>query len=334
MLPTRLRAQSPLLSLVLPCLNESDVIAMTYQRLIRAAGQWDVSVEIIFVDDGSQDDTWAKIESLSRQDPRIRGVKLSRNFGHQAALGAGLSAARGDAVVTLDADLQDPPELIGEMLDKWREGYDVVYARRNRREGESAFKRLACKVFYRILDRFNRVSIPRDTGDFALLDARLVQTLLGFREHGLFWRGLRCWSGYRHTAVHFDRPGRAGGQTKYTLGKLFALATDGLLSFSTLPLRFALFLGAGVLGLTWLAVLLATAWCMLRPGPTPWPIPSGVLTTLTLGSTQLLCLGIVGEYLNRIYDEVRDRPRWIIEKTVAAEAAASAQEDPRARLAG
>ncbi len=336
MLPTRLRTQKPLVSLVMPCFNEAEVLPMTYGRLIEAANHWDVAIEIILVDDGSQDETWTTIDRLARRDPRVRGVRLSRNFGHQAALGAGLSAARGEAIVTLDADLQDPPELIASMIDKWQDGFDVVYAQRNRREGETLAKRAACALFYRLLDRVNQVPIPRDTGDFALLDARVARTLLRFREHALFWRGLRCWSGFRHTAVHFDRPGRAGGRTKYTLSKLFGLASDGLLSFSTLPLRLALFLGLGFLGLTLLAVMIAALWSMVHAGPTAWPISGSVLTTLVLGSTQLICLGIMGEYLNRIYDEVRDRPRWIVEQTTPAASPQwnAADEQPPARMAG
>jgi len=321
MLPSKLPGQRPLVSLVMPCFNEAEVLPETYRRLSDAARAWDVAVEIVLVDDGSHDQTWHTIQSLAARDPRVRGLKLSRNFGHQAALGAGLSAARGDAVVTLDADLQDPPELVAELIERWRAGFDVVYAQRTRRDGETTFKRMACAAFYRILDRVNEVPIPRDTGDFSLLDSRVVRTLGEFREHALFWRGLRCWSGFRHTAVEFERPGRVRGTTKYTLPKLINLASDGLLSFSRMPLRLAL--GAGILTAlgTMSAVLIAAAWCLLRPGPTPWPLSGGLLAMLTFGSVQLVCLGIMGEYMNRIYDEVRNRPRWIVEETTGTQEA-------------
>lgn len=324
-----------MLSLVIPCYNEADVLRLTHESLVHAARQWNEPIEIILVDDGSQDATWEVIASLAERDPRVRGVRLSRNFGHQAALGAGLAAARGDAVVTLDADLQDPPELIAEMLAKWRGGYDVVYAQRVRRHGVPATKRIAGSVFYRLLDRINTVAIPRDTGDFALLDSRVVRHLLSFREHALFWRGLRCWSGFRQAAVTFERPGRARGVTKYSLRKLAGLASDGLLSFSPLPLRLALYAGLFLLMATPVAALGAAAWCLIRPGPTAWPVPATMLALLVLGSLQLISLGIVGEYLNRVYDEVRDRPRWIVAETIDRQAAEmQGPGDHRQRLAG
>ena len=324
-----------MLSLVIPCYNEAEVLALTYGALVEAATDWHEPVEIILVDDGSTDETWSIIESLARRDTRVRGIRLARNFGHQAALGAGLEVARGDAVVTLDADLQDPPNLIEQMMARWRQGYEIVYAQRTRRHGESMFKKVAGHLFYRLLDRVNTVSMPRNTGDFALFDARVVRILRQFREHALFWRGLRCWSGFRQTAVYFDRPGRARGKTKYTLRKLVKLASDGLLSFSPLPLRLAFYAGTLVLVGTLLTTLGAALWRLGVPGVTPWPISPAVFAAFYLGSVQLICLGIIGEYLNRIYDEVRDRPRWIVDKTLGmTEAEASKSDEQRPRLAG
>lgn len=318
-----------MISLLIPCYNESEVLRLTYDAVMESARSWGEAIELVLVDDGSSDDTWDIIQSLARRDPRVRGLRLSRNFGHQAAVGAGLEQAAGDAVIVLDADLQDPPELIPQMLAKWREGYDVVYAQRNRRQGESVFKRVAGNLFYRVLSRVNDVSIPRDTGDFALLDARVVRLLVQFKEHAVFWRGLRCWAGFRHAAVNFDRPGRAKGQTKYTLRKLCRLASDGILSFSSLPLRMGLYLGGAVLMGTMLALAGSLVYWLSSPAA-EWPISAGVFCTLFLGGTQLLCLGVIGEYLNRIYDEARDRPRWIVESTVGIESANLLQERRKA----
>ena len=299
-----------MISLVIPCYNETEVLRLTYDTLVREADTWGEPYEIILVDDGSADDTWEIIESLSRVDRRVRGLRLSRNFGHQAAMGAGLEAATGEAVVVLDADLQDPPSLVRAMLAKWREGYEVVYAQRNRRAGESLFKLVTANLYYRLLDRLTAIKIPRNTGDFCLFDAKVVRVLVNLKEHALFWRGLRKWTGFRQTSVIFDRPERAAGETKYSLKKMLRLATDGILSFSQLPLRFALYAGAIALALSGLGTLGGVAAWLFNW--TSWPISFGTLATFYFGAVQLLCLGIIGEYLGRIYDEVRDRPRWIV----------------------
>jgi dolichol-phosphate mannosyltransferase len=320
-----------MLSLLIPCYNESDVLRLTYETIVREAKHWDESLEIVLVDDGSHDDTWEIITSLSAADPRVRGVRLARNFGHQAALGAGLAHVTGDAVVVLDADLQDPPSLIGEMLQKWREGYEIVFAQRNCRRGESLLKKVAGNLFYRLLDKVTDVPIPRDTGDFALLDARVVRELTGMREHALFWRGLRCWTGGQQTAVRFDRPPRAKGESKYTLRKLVQLASNGVFSFSSLPLRLALYVGGLMLAGTTLTTLGSLAWFLLDPAAV-WPVSPSVLVTLYVGSVQLLFLGVMGEYLNRIYDDVRDRPRWVVRQTAGFQAQQA--QLARRRLAG
>jgi len=305
-----------MISLVIPCCNEEEVLRLTYRTLTEAAAAWFEPIEIVFVDDGSQDDTWAILEALAAKDARIRGVRLSRNFGHQAAIGAGLEQARGKAVVILDADLQDPPRLIEEMLARWQEGADIVYAQRTRRQAESLFKRAAGHVFYRVLDRCTETPIPRDAGDFCLLDARVVRTLRQFREQGLFWRGLRAWTGYRCAVVHFDRPGRVRGQSKYTLRKLLELGGNGLLSFSRWPLRLPLVVGTVVLLMSLSLTCLAAGHRLATSAEAPWLFPPLLLVVLFLGAVQLFSLGVIGEYLQRIYDEVRGRPRWLVEKTV------------------
>ncbi|MBI1900781.1 MAG: glycosyltransferase family 2 protein [Planctomycetia bacterium] len=304
-----------MISLLIPCYNEQEVLLLTYETVVAAAPRWGEPVEIVLVDDGSSDATWEIIQSLCRRDPRVRGVRLARNFGHQAAVGAGLDHVSGDAVIVLDADLQDPPSLIDEMLAKWRQGHDVVYAQRTGRRGESLFKKITGHLFYRLLDRVNEVPIPRDTGDFALMDARVVALLRQFREHGPFWRGLRCWTGAKQTAVKFERPARAGGQTKYTFRKMARLAADGLLSFSSLPLRMPLYLGAALMVISILATAVCFGWWLLAPGASisavaPW------LLVLYLASAQFFCLGVMGEYIHRIYAEVRDRPRWVVRSTI------------------
>lgn len=309
-----------MISLVIPCFNETAVLDLTWRTLLAEADKWKDSFEIVFVDDGSRDDTWSIIERLAAQDSRVRGVRLSRNFGHQAAVGAGLEQARGEAVIILDADLQDPPGVITEMLERWRQGFDVVAARRNRREGESRFKKVLGYCYYRVLARVTNVNLPIDTGDFALLDRRVVRVLLECREHAMYWRGLRCYAGFKHTEVRFDRPSRAAGESKYTLRKLIQLASNGLLSYSDLPLRLGLYAGLAGLSVTALLTLVALV-CLLIPGASA-PIPLAGLGLWFLGSVQLLCIGIIGEYLNRIYAEVRNRPRWVVmERVGIAEAA-------------
>ncbi len=277
-----------MISVVIPCYNEAEVLHLTCETVMAAAHDWGESYELILVDDGSQDETWDLIAEWANRDTRVRGVRLSRNFGHQAALGAGLEEAEGEAVVVLDADLQDPPALVTEMIAHWRAGAEVVYAQRNCRQGETVFKRVTGNLFYRLLDRINQVTIPRDTGDFVLLDAQVVRHLLNFQEHALFWRGLRCWTGFRHVAVHFDRPPRAKGETKYTLAKLMQLATNGLFSFSYLPLRLGLYLGAGLLGLTAIATAIASAAWAVWGNFVLSPI---LLAVLAIGGAAIPLLG-------------------------------------------
>lgn len=316
-----------MISVVIPCYNETDVLHLTYRSLLAAAEQWAGPFEIILVDDGSTDNTWSIIEELALQDSRVRGFRLSRNFGHQAALGAGLERVEGKVVVVLDADLQDPPELVEQMLGKWQEGYDVVFAQRRQREGETWFKRTTAMLFYRLLGRINSVNIPRDTGDFCLMDARVVRTLLDCKEHALFWRGLRSWTGFRQTHITFDRPARAAGTAKYTFWKSLRLALNGIVNFSELPLRLPLYLGGVLVGATGLAAVLAVVCMLIGSAP---PVSWTALGLWFIGAVQLLCMGLMGEYLNRIYEETRGRPRWIVDRTMDRRQAAT---EPRRHVA-
>jgi dolichol-phosphate mannosyltransferase len=302
-----------MLSVVIPCYNEEAVLPHVYERICSAAAEWDDDWEVLLVNDGSRDRTWELIEDFHERDPRWKGICLARNFGHQAAVGAGLEQARGDVVAVLDADLQDPPELVSRMIARWRQGYDVVYGIRTRRP-ESWFKRFCYATFYRVLARASDVPLPEDAGDFCLMDRRVVQALLSFPEQHPFWRGLRCWTGYRHVGLPYARQERQAGKTQYTLRKLFKLAADGVLCLSQTPLR-----AIGWLGGIATATVLGIAIPLGVWGSSTTTATALLWAGLFVGSLQLLCLGVLGQYLGRIYDEVRRRPRWIIAEIIGIE---------------
>lgn len=310
--PSRLPGvEPPLLSVIVPCFNEEAVIAETHRRLsasLRAAGD---SFEIIYVDDGSRDATAELLRQIQAGDGNVRMVRFSRNFGHQFATTAGLEYANGRAVVLIDADLQDPPEVIGEMLAKWREGYQVVYGQRSARQGESHFKSWTAKLFYRLMNRVSDTPIPLDTGDFRLMDRQVVQALLAMPEHDRFLRGMVAWVGFRQVALPYRREARFAGSTKYPLRKMLHFAADGILSFSRAPLKLASMVGffcaaLALAGMLWAIVtrLLTHAWV---PG---WA--SIFLAVMFLGGVQLICLGIIGEYVGRIYGETKHRPLYLV----------------------
>jgi glycosyltransferase involved in cell wall biosynthesis len=321
--------QSPgiAVSLVLPVYNEEAVLAELERRLGQLLGELDPSGtwEVIFVNDGSADRSRELLEAACQKEPRFKLINLSRNFGHQIAITAGLDRAEGDAVVIMDADLQDPPEVIGEMLQRFLDGYDVVYAVRRHRAGEGWFKRASAALFYRALKRVVGVDIPTDTGDFRLMSRRAVLALRGLREANRFVRGLVAWIGFRQTAVHYDRNARFAGTTHYPLRKMLRFASDGIVSFSTLPLRVATLLGvaAGVAAAgvaVW--VVYVVIWHVKAvPG---W---ATLMFAVSLAaSAQLLMIGILGEYLGRIYDEVKRRPLYLVDETrnLSAPSAANA----------
>lgn len=325
--------EPPELSLVVPVYNEEEVLPELQRRLAALIRELGTSVEIILVDDGSRDRTGEILAELCRANPGFRSIHLARNFGHQAAVSAGVNRASGRAVVIMDADLQDPPELIPAMLAKWREGYEVVYAQRMRREREGWFKRFAAWLFYRVLQRLTDVRIPGDTGDFCLMDRRVVDHLNALPERNRYIRGLRAWLGFRQAAVPFDRPGRAAGEPKYTFWKSLRLSLDAMVGFSKLPLRIGTYLGilaavaSFLLGLFYLAKKLILGFPVQG-----WA--SIVVIMLFLGGVQLLTLGIIGEYLSRIYDEVKQRPLYVVRETIGfdeppAEVASARPPDPR-----
>jgi dolichol-phosphate mannosyltransferase len=305
----------PEISVVVPCFNEDAVLPETTRRLTASLEQIGRPFEIIFVDDGSRDNTPRILTELHGSDSRIRVVRLSRNFGHQIAISAGLEYARGAAVVLIDADLQDPPEVISEMVALWSQGNDVVYGTRQNREGETAFKTLTAKWFYRFMSRLSDVPIPLDSGDFRLLDRKVVDALLAMPERDRFMRGMVSWVGFAQVSVPYDRAPRAAGDSKYTLWKMARFATDGILSFSIAPLRIATLLGVVSSALALLGGVVA-AGIGLANGR--WMAPWGwvVLVVLLLGGAQLLCLGILGEYLGRTYGENKRRPLYFVRETL------------------
>ena len=304
-------------SVVVPCFNEQAVLPELFKRLGAAAATWGMDYEVVCVDDGSHDDTWKLLKQQHTADPRWRALSFARNFGHQIAVSAGLHHAKGDAVVILDADLQDPPEEVARLLAKWREGFEVVFAIHRRRR-DPLPKRVLAWGFYRLLEKMTPLPMARDAGDFCLLDKKVVAIMNALPERSRYLRGLRVWCGFRQTSVAFDRAGRAAGKPQYTFKKSFKLAMDGVFSFSAVPLRLATYLGLWVSGVAFLGVIFTFAQKLfaaqfakigLAPGP---GFPTVVISILFLGGVQLICLGILGEYLGRIYEEVKGRPLWII----------------------
>ncbi len=310
------RTEPGTLDIVVPCFNEEAVIEQTHQRLAQVARSIaTVRATVIYVDDGSRDGTLAKLRAIAAADPDVRIVALSRNFGHQYALTAGLDASTGDAVAVIDADLQDPPEVIAEMVARWRDGADVVYGVRATRQGETAFKRGTAHVFYRLLQTLGNADIPADVGDFRLLDRRVVNTLRDMPERDRFLRGLVVWAGFRHEGVSYERLPRAAGQTKFPFSRMFSFALDGIFSFSTVPLRLASYLGLFVSILSMIGVIYAFYIKLFTVGVIPgWA--AQWIGTLFLGGVQLLSLGVIGEYVGRIYGEVKRRPLYVVKERI------------------
>lgn len=312
---------APALSVVIPCYNEADGLPELHRRVGAAArGCFGEDYELVLVDDGSRDATRAVIRDLAARDPRILGVFLSRNHGHQLALTAGLHLCRGARILILDADLQDPPELLGDMLAVLEGGADVVYGQRISREGETLTKRASAKAFYRFLERLVDVPIPRDTGDFRLMTRRALDVLNRMPEQHRFVRGLVSWIGFRQMAFPYHRQPRFTGETKYPFSKMLRFAVDAITGFSTLPLRLATLLGLlfGVAAVLVLAYALA-AW-LLGAAVAGWT--SLMVIVLVLGSVQLFVLGVMGEYLGRLYIQAKGRPLFVVEEVVDGPAAA------------
>jgi glycosyltransferase involved in cell wall biosynthesis len=300
------------LAIVVPAYNEAQVIGSFHARLGQVLDGIDASSRIIYVDDGSSDDTWPMLRALAAGDPRVEALRLSRNFGKEAAMTAGLDEADADAVVVIDADLQDPPELIPELVARWLDGNDVVYATRGERDGETRTKKFTSAAFYRVMERLSDTPLPRDTGDFRLLSRRAVEALRGLRERQRFMKGLFAWIGYRQTAVTYHRDARHAGTTKWNYWRLANLAVEGITSFSTAPLRVATWLGVSAATLAFLYGL----WVMLKAIVWGDPVrgyPTLMVVILFLGGAQLLALGVIGEYVGRTYAESKRRPLYYIE---------------------
>jgi dolichol-phosphate mannosyltransferase len=307
----------PLISVVVPCFNDQEVVPLTHARLSEALGsRSDIDFEILYIDDGSSDGTLAALNDLADRESRVAVVSFTRNFGHQAAITAGLHYASGDAVVVIDSDLQDPPEVIPAMIEKWREGYEIVYGIRTRRK-ERWVKRAAYAMFYRFLRLVSQIDIPLDSGDFALLDRKTVDALNALPERTRYVRGLRAWTGHRQIGIPYERPARAAGQSSYTTLKMVRLAIDGITSFTSRPLTMIFYLGLLSSFGSVLGFLVYLVWNMTGVeilGHTPQDMPgftSIVLLLFLLSGIQLVSIGVIGEYVGRIYDETKGRPLFL-----------------------
>lgn len=301
-----------LISVVVPCYNEELVIKETISRLQKfAESERDYEFELLFVDDGSRDQTLEILHAEAKNDATIRVVSFTRNFGHQVAVSAGIDIALGSAIVIIDADLQDPVEVISEMLSAWRNGFEIVYGQRIARRGETRFKRATAFVFYRLLNKFSEVEIPKDVGDFRLIDRRVAETLKGMPERDKFLRGMISWTGYKSKAVEYSRNERWAGETKYPLRKMIRFAADGILSFSTKPLYFVVWSGSLLAVLS----MLASFWFVILKILVNDAVPGWtalIFVMLFLGGTQLLAIGLVGLYVGRIFSEAKQRPHYLI----------------------
>ena len=317
-----------LVSIVVPCYNEEGVIAETHRRLSQVLNeQTDLEVEILYVDDGSRDKTWSILQTLpSTSNVTVRALTLSRNFGHQLAVSAGIERAKGDAVVLIDADLQDPPEVVPEMIREWQSGWDVVYGVRTERDGESAFKRATAAMFYRLINKLSEVPIPVDTGDFRLMDRKVVNALMAMPEHDRFIRGMVSWLGFRQKPLPYKRDARWAGETKYPLSKMVKFALTAISSFSTSPLKIASWVGFAASGVAVLGMLYVLG---LRLFTSTWVEgwTALMLAVLLIGGIQLLVLGIMGEYIGRIYGESKRRPLFLIREECVQKATDAALAD-------
>ena len=303
-----------LLSLIVPVFNEEEVLPVSYARMSAAMQTLTgYDYEIIYVNDGSRDGTMKQLRAIAKEHKEVRVISFSRNFGHQLAVTAGMDNARGDALIIIDADLQDPPEVIAELVKAWENGADIAYGKRLKREGETVFKKLTAFCYYRLLNAMSAYPIPLDTGDFRLLDKKVADVFLKMREHNRFLRGMSGWMGFDAVPVEYVRHERQAGKTKYTLKKMLRLAFDGILGFSYKPMSLALYAGAalgvtGMLGLIALIIIAATIGC----APWLWAVDGLVL----INALTLAAIGVQGAYLNRIYDEVRGRPLYIAAETI------------------
>ena len=306
--------KKPTFSIIAPIYNELENIPELYPRVRDVMEKTGEPWELILVDDGSTDGSTDVIRTLAENDARVKPVIFARNFGHQIAVTAGLDYSRGEAVVIIDADLQDPPEVILDLIEKWREGYEVVYAVRGEREGESWFKKTTASLFYRVIYRITDVNIPLDTGDFRLMDRKVVNVMNQMRERHRFLRGMSSWVGYRQTGVTYKRKARFAGETKYPLNKMLKLALNAITSFSYFPLQLATYIGFITAGLSVIAIPVVVLLRLIT-GTTLEGQATTLIIVLFLGGVQLISLGIIGEYIGRIYDEAKGRPLYIVSES-------------------
>ncbi|HLI69880.1 MAG TPA: glycosyltransferase family 2 protein [Ktedonobacteraceae bacterium] len=304
----------PIYSIVAPVFNEEETLPHFYQRVVSVMEGVGEPFELVLVNDGSRDGSYAVMKQLHQQDRRVRVIDFSRNFGHQIAISAGLDHARGDAVIIIDSDLQDPPEVIPQLIATWKKGAEVVYAQRSKRAGETRFKLLTAAAFYRLIERITSIKIPRDTGDFRLVDRQVVKALISMREQHRFMRGLSAWVGFRQEAVQYERHERFAGTTKYPLGKMLRFSLDAITSFSHVPLQLATSFGFMLAGISLLGIIVAIILRIFTGAIVGQA--STLILVLFLGGIQLIFLGIIGEYLGRIYDEVRSRPLYIVREVL------------------
>jgi glycosyltransferase involved in cell wall biosynthesis len=305
----------PTISIVAPVYNEEEVLPELYRRVRAVMEATGETWELLLVNDGSRDRSAEIIAELHEADSRVAGVSFSRNFGFQIAVTAGLDHAQGDAVILTDADLQDPPEIYPQMIAKWREGYDVVYGIRSSREGETWFKLLTAKLFYRLIYRITSVDIPLDTGDFRLIDRRVVEAVRHMKERNRFLRGMIPWVGYRQTGIKYERVARFAGDSKFSsVRKMLPFAVDAVTSFSYFPLRIATYLGFIIAVISGLAILTVILLRLFGPHTPLLGQATTLVAVLFLGGVQLISLGIIGEYLGRIYDEVKGRPLYLVDQ--------------------
>lgn len=312
------QSTDPVLSLVVPMFNEAGNVDGLFARLTQVLGGLGVSYEIVCVDDGSRDDTVARVVDHHRRDPRIKVVELSRNFGKELALTAGLQHCTGQAVVMIDADLQHPPEIIGDMLAKWREGYEMVIAIRRGRDDESTFKRTAAQAFYGLFAQVSEVRLPRGAGDFRLLDRKVVDVLNAMPEHTRFMKGLYAWVGFRQISLPYDVAPRAAGETKFNAFRLWRLAIDGIISFTSVPLKVWTFVGMLVAAFALLYGLLFIVKTIVLGIDVPG-YPSLIVAIMFFSGVQLISLGVIGEYLGRVFSEVKQRPLYVVRQSVGFE---------------
>ena len=323
----------PTFSVVAPVFNEEALVEEFCRRTAAALEPLGEPFEIVLVNDGSRDRSLELMRAAREADPRVKVLSFSRNFGHQLAITAGTDYAAGQAVVVIDSDLQDPPEVIADLIAKWREGYEVVYAVREEREGETWFKTATASLFYRLIDRITSVQIPRDAGDFRLMDRKVVDALARIREHHRFMRGLSVWVGFKSTGVPYRRHARKAGSTKYPLRKMLKFALDGITSFSYLPLQLATYMGFGVAALSLLFIIVVIVMRLVAPTAEEaafYGQASTLAAVLFIGAVQLISLGIIGEYVGRIYDEVKGRPLYTVAEALGFDEAQRTRAEGRA----